>query len=52
MEKFKKRGIEKPEEHFKGKVIEVTGTVLLVKEKPQIRVEDPDKIKIIPQEKK
>jgi DNA/RNA endonuclease YhcR with UshA esterase domain len=33
-------------------VIEVTGTVLLVKEKPQIRVEDPDKIKIIPQEKK
>ena len=52
MEKFKKRGIEKPEDHFKGKVIEVTGTVLLVKEKPQIRVEDPDKIKIIPQEKK
>ena len=49
--KFKKAGIEKPEVHFKGKLIEVTGTVVLQKEKPQIKVEDPDQIKIVTKEK-
>ncbi len=49
--KFKKAGIEKPEVHFKGKLIEVTGTVVLQKEKPQIKVEEPDQIKIVTKEK-
>ncbi len=49
--KFKKAGIEKPEVHFKGKLIEVTGTVLVQKEKPQIKVEEPDQIKIVAKEK-
>lgn len=52
LEKFKKAGIEKPTEHFKGKKIEVTGTVVLVKEKPQIAVDKPEQIKIIDKEKK
>ena len=48
--KFKKAGIEKPEVHFKGKLIDVTGTVVLQKEKPQIKVEEPDQIKIVAKE--
>jgi DNA/RNA endonuclease YhcR with UshA esterase domain len=52
LEKFKKSGIEKPEEHFKGKTIEVSGTVLLLKEKAQIKVDDPKQIKIVEKEKK
>ena len=51
LEKFKKAGIEKPEVHFKGKLIEVTGTVVLQKEKPQIKVEEPDQIKVVSKEK-
>ena len=49
--KFKKAGIEKPEVYFKGKLIEVNGTVVLQKEKPQIKVEEPDQIKIVTKEK-
>ncbi len=52
IEKFKKAGIEKPDEHYKGKTIEVSGTVVLVKEKAQIKAEDPKQIKIIEKEKK
>jgi DNA/RNA endonuclease YhcR with UshA esterase domain len=49
--KFKNAGIEKPEVHFKGKLIEVTGTVVLQKEKAQIKVEEPDQIKIVTKDK-
>jgi len=51
LEKFKKAGIEKPEEHFKGKLIEVTGTVVLEKEKPQIKLKDPEQVKVVASEK-
>lgn len=50
LEKFKKAGIEKPEEHFKGKLIEVSGTVVLEKEKPLINLKEPEQIKIVPSE--
>lgn len=52
MEKFKKAGVEKPAEYYKGKSIEVTGTVVLVKEKPQIAVDKPEQIKVISKDKK
>jgi len=45
--KFKKAGIENPSTHFKGKKIQVSGTVVLEKEKPWIKVEEPDQIKVI-----
>jgi DNA/RNA endonuclease YhcR with UshA esterase domain len=45
-EKFKTAKIDDPKTHFKGKTIRVTGTVTLYREKPQIKVEDPDQIKI------
>jgi DNA/RNA endonuclease YhcR with UshA esterase domain len=51
LEKFQKAGVEKPEVHFKGKLIEVTGTVVLQKEKPQIKVSEPEQIKIVVKEK-
>ncbi|WP_373649736.1 hypothetical protein [Schlesneria sp. DSM 10557] len=50
LEKFKKAGIEKPEEHFKGKVIEVTGTVVLEMGKPQIKLKEPEQIKVVVKE--
>jgi len=52
LEKFKKAGIESPSMHFKSKLIQVTGTVVLEKEKPWIKVEEPDQIKVIEKEKK
>jgi DNA/RNA endonuclease YhcR with UshA esterase domain len=45
--KFKKAKIDDPAAHFKGKKVQVTGTVTLYQEKPQIKVEDPAQIKIV-----
>ena len=52
LEKFNKAGIESPSKHFKGKTIQVTGTVVLEKQKPWIKVTDPDQIKDVTKEKK
>ena len=45
--KFAEAKIEKPDEHYYGKTIQVTGTVTLNREKPQITVSDPAQIKIM-----
>lgn len=45
--KFAAAGIEKPLEYYKGKTIQVTGTVQLFEQKPQIRVADPLDIKVV-----
>jgi DNA/RNA endonuclease YhcR with UshA esterase domain len=45
--KFKKAKIDNPAAHFKGKKVQVTGTVTLYNKKPQIKVEDPGQIKIV-----
>jgi DNA/RNA endonuclease YhcR with UshA esterase domain len=47
VEKFRKAKIDDPSSHFKGKTVRVTGTVSLYREKPQIKVEDPEQIKIV-----
>ena len=52
LDKFKKAGIEDPSKHYNGKVIRVTGTVILEKKKPWIKVQEPDQIKIVEKEKK
>ena len=52
VEKFKNVKIDDLPAHFKGKTIHVTGTVSLYREKPQIKVEDPEQIKIVDKEKK
>jgi hypothetical protein len=46
MAKFGKTKIDDPQKHFKGKTVLVTGTVTLYQKKPQIKVEDPDQIKV------
>jgi DNA/RNA endonuclease YhcR with UshA esterase domain len=46
VEKFKKAKVEDPRAHFKGKTVRVSGTVTLYREKPQIKVEDPDQIQV------
>jgi len=45
--RFAAAKIEKPVEYYKGKTIQVTGTVVLFEKKPQIRVEDPAQIKVV-----
>jgi DNA/RNA endonuclease YhcR with UshA esterase domain len=47
VEKFKKAKVEDPRAHFKGKTVRVTGTVTLYREKPQIKVDDPDQVKVV-----
>jgi DNA/RNA endonuclease YhcR with UshA esterase domain len=47
VEKFKKDKIDNPAAHFKGKIIHVTGTVILYKDRPEIKVEQPEQIKIV-----
>jgi len=44
---FKKVEIEDPAEYYKGKMIQVTGTVSVFRGQVQIKVDDPDQIKVI-----
>src|SRR5687767_6955935 len=45
--KFAEAKITMPDEHYYGKVIQVTGTVTAPRDKAQITVSDPAQIKII-----
>jgi len=45
--KFKAAKIDDPREHYKGKVVRVTGTVTTNRDKPQIKVEGPDQIETV-----
>lgn len=45
--KFKAAKIDDPREHFKGKTVRVTGTVILYQGKPQIKVEGPDQVAVV-----
>src|SRR5437660_315357 len=47
VEKLKEAKIDDPVAHFKGKVIRVTGTVKLFRERPEIVVEKADQIKVV-----
>jgi acetyl esterase/lipase len=47
MPKFAEVKIEKPDEHYYGKTIQVTGTVILDRGKPRIIVNNPTQIKVI-----
>lgn len=44
---FQKANIADPGKHYYGKTILVSGTVAVVQNRPQIRVEDPTQIKIV-----
>ena len=46
-DRFKAAGVENPAEHFKGKTIRVTGTLILENGQVRIRVEDPSQIKAV-----
>jgi DNA/RNA endonuclease YhcR with UshA esterase domain len=45
--KFKKAGIDAPENHFEGKLIRVTGKVEKYRGRPQIRVDEPKQIEVV-----
>jgi len=45
--KFKEAKIENPKEHYKGKLVRVTGTVVLYRERPEIKVEEPEQIVVV-----
>jgi hypothetical protein len=44
--RFKKARIEDPAAHFKGKTVQVTGKVVLYRDRPEIKLSDPDAIKV------
>ena len=44
---YKKAGIEDPGQFYKGKTISVSGQVVLSQERPVIRAENPDQIKVV-----
>lgn len=46
-EKFKQAKIENPAEYFKGKTILVTGEVILYQKKVEIKIDEPEQIKIV-----
>jgi predicted aspartyl protease len=45
--KFKDRAIDDPALHFKGKTIQVKGTVVMKDQRPRIEVDEPDQIQLI-----
>lgn len=45
--KLKEAKIEEPADHFKGKTVTVTGTVVKFKDSPQIKLAGPDDIKVV-----
>jgi DNA/RNA endonuclease YhcR with UshA esterase domain len=45
--KFKKAEIEDPDVYYKGKTIQITGTVSVYRGQMQIKVDDPAQIKVI-----
>jgi DNA/RNA endonuclease YhcR with UshA esterase domain len=47
IEKLKKAKVEEPKVHYKGKTVQVSGTVVLYRDKPQIQVDEPEQIKVI-----
>jgi DNA/RNA endonuclease YhcR with UshA esterase domain len=49
--KFKDAKIDDPAAEYKGKIIRVTGTVKLYKEKPEIVIEDPKQIEVVEKKK-
>lgn len=44
---FQKAGIPDPGQHFKNKTVLVTGNVVLSQQRPVLRVESPEQIKIM-----
>jgi hypothetical protein len=48
---FKKAGIDDPAEYYKDKALRVTGKVIRENDQVRIRVEDPDKIKVVAEKK-
>ncbi|HWB00935.1 MAG TPA: hypothetical protein VG713_20730 [Pirellulales bacterium] len=51
LDKYKEVGVQDPSEHLYGKKIQVTGKIELYKEQPQIKVTDPDEIKLVEETK-
>src|SRR5262249_3783135 len=45
--KFKEAKIENPKEFYKGKLVRVTGMVVLYRDKPEIKVDSPDQIALV-----
>ena len=50
-EAFQKAGIDDPAEYYKGKKMRVTGKVIHENDQTRMRVEKPDQIKVIDDEK-
>lgn len=49
MRRFERAGIDDPFEHFTGRAVRVTGVISLHKDRPQIVVEVPGQIELLPE---
>jgi acetyl esterase/lipase len=47
LDKFKAAGIDDPANHYKGKKLQVTGTIIQENQQVRIRVEEPGQIKVV-----
>jgi DNA/RNA endonuclease YhcR with UshA esterase domain len=51
MAKFKAAKIDDPAKHFKGKLVQATGKVVMYRDRPEIKLTGPEDLKIIPEKK-
>ena len=51
MAKFKAAKIDDPAEHFKGKLVQATGKVIMYHDRPEIKLTGPADLKIVPEKK-
>lgn len=51
MAKFKAAKIDDPAKHFKGKLVQATGKVVMYRDRPEIKLTGPTDLKIVPEKK-
>jgi DNA/RNA endonuclease YhcR with UshA esterase domain len=51
MAKFKEAKIDDPEKHFKGKLVQATGKVVMYRDRPEIKLSGPADLKIVAEKK-
>jgi DNA/RNA endonuclease YhcR with UshA esterase domain len=47
LDKFTEAKIDDPSDYYKGKTVRVSGTVVLYEDKPRIKIDSPDQIKVV-----
>ncbi len=51
MAKFKEAKVDDPAKHFKGKLVQAAGKVIMYRNRPEVKLSGPDDLKIVPEKK-